>query len=86
MRTRSTRLLLDLATLLADNDGSAEYVRYREYAPGHVPEQHLLPLDKGLDSGGNTPANDVEVKPLLDRNTLGPNLTAGRRSWIDLSD
>jgi hypothetical protein len=78
--------LMDLATLLAGNDALREYARYREYAPGHVPEQHLLPLDKGLDSGGNTPAKDVEVKPLLDRSTLGPNLTAGRRSWIDLSD
>jgi len=78
--------LMDLATLLAGNDALKEYVRYREYAPGHVPEQHLLPLDKGLGSGGNTPANDVEVKPLLDRSTLGPNLTAGRRTWIDLSD
>jgi hypothetical protein len=78
--------LLELGQLLADNPALQEYARYRDYAPGHVPEQHLLPIDKGLASGGGTPATDVGSGLPQGSESLGPNLKAGRRSWIDLSD
>lgn len=45
--------LLDLGQLLADNaDTLGQYDRFRDYAPGHIPEQHLLDLDKDLDNPG----------------------------------
>ncbi len=46
--------LLELGQLLADNPDLAQYDKYRDYAPGHVPEQKLLDIDKGqLDDGGS---------------------------------
>jgi hypothetical protein len=81
--------ILDLNNLLDSNSALAEYDHYREYAPGHVPEQHLLDIDKGLADGGNSSTGDgtpAEVKETsLNVNpNLGPNFVAGRRTWIDL--
>ena len=80
------KALLELGQLLEDNPQLAEYEKFRDYAPGHIPENKLLGPDKDQTVDEGEPAQDVEQKPLLDRDTLGPNLTAGRRSWIDLSD
>jgi len=77
--------LLDLANLLKDNPDLAKYDHYRRYAPGHVPEQHLLPIDKDLLGTRGSPAARIQSRS-SERVHLGPNLTAGRRSWIDLSD
>jgi len=40
--------LLPLAQLLDANPDLEKYHRFRDYAPGHVPEQYLLDIDKGL--------------------------------------
>ena len=40
--------MLPLAELLYANPDLAQYHRYRDYAPGHVPESRLLDIDKGL--------------------------------------
>jgi len=84
--------LLALGQLLADNPDLAEYAHYRDYAPGHVPEQHLLDLDKGLynpdgGDGGNgasgttaTPGEDIGST----KETIDVTDTEGRSSWIDL--
>ncbi len=39
--------LLPLAELLDANPDLARYHRYRDYAPGHIPESYLLAIDKG---------------------------------------
>ena len=78
--------VLALGKLLENNPALATYDRYRKYAPGHVPESKLYPIDKGSAGDGGEPAPDVKLKEKLDKQSLGPNLTAGRRSWIDLSD
>jgi hypothetical protein len=84
--------LLELADLLATYPLLAEYAKYREYAPGHIPEQKLLDIDKNLadsDGGDNsssedgTPA-DVTAIETIDLESLGPNSALGRRNWIDL--
>ena len=83
--------LLRLADLLAQNPLLAEYVRYRGYAPGHVPPQHLIPIDQNLynPDDPNYASDDgtpVEVTTIenIDTETLGPNAKLGRRNWIDL--
>jgi hypothetical protein len=84
--------LLDLGQLLADNPALAQYDKYRDYAPGHVPEQKLLDIDKGqLEDGGGdnsstydgTPA-DVTTIETIDLEAKGPNYSYGRRNWIDI--
>ena len=54
--------LLDLGDLLESNTDLQDYAQYRDYAPGHIPEQHLLDLDKGQlddsDDDGNTSTED----------------------------
>ena len=77
--------VLDLGNLLKNPD-LAKYNKYRDYAPGHVPESQLLGIDKDMTGDGGKPSKDTKLKELLDKQSLGPNLTAGRRSWIDLSD
>lgn len=87
--------LLELTDLLnADgNEDLALYAKYRDYAPGHVPEQHLLDIDKnqdGSDDGSDnsssldgTPA-DVTAIELIDLESLGPTTKSGRRNWVDI--
>ncbi|MDH3972349.1 MAG: hypothetical protein OEU63_09255, partial [Gammaproteobacteria bacterium] len=84
--------LLEMADLLDANPLLADYAKYREYAPGHIPEQHLLDIDKNLDDpgdGGNsssedgTPA-DVTAIEVIDLESKGPNAVLGQRNWIDL--
>ena len=87
--------LLELTDLLnADgNEDLALYAEYRDYAPGHVPEQHLLDIDKNQDSEGDgsdnssstdgTPA-DVTAIELIDLESLGPTTKSGRRNWVDI--
>ena len=54
--------LLDLGELLEGSTALQDYAQYRDYAPGHIPEQHLLDLDKGQlddsDDDGNTSTED----------------------------
>jgi hypothetical protein len=85
--------LLELSQLLTDPD-LAYYHRFRDYAPGNVPEQHLREIDKdrlpppdGEDSGSSSEDGiPVDVTDLedLDTEVIGPNYNAGRRTWIDL--
>ena len=83
--------LQKLADLLASNPALAKYAKYRDYAPGHVPEQHLLPWDKDMDNPDNQNSSSEDGTPLdvttienIDTETLGPNSKLGRRNWIDL--
>jgi hypothetical protein len=85
--------LLDLAELLTDPD-LAYYDRFRDYAPGNVPEQHLREIDKDRvpppdgDDGGSSSDDGIPVDVTdledLDTEVIGPNYDAGRRTWIDL--
>jgi hypothetical protein len=86
-----SQALLALAQLLANPD-LAQYDKYRIYAPGHVPEQKLLDIDKGqLDAGGSgnrstydgSPA-DVTAIETIDLEAKGPNYFYGRRNWVDI--
>jgi hypothetical protein len=82
--------LLDLAVLLQDPD-LALYDKYRDYAPGHVPPQHLLPIDDP-SNGGDGSDDDAPAVPGIttDLDDL-PGPSAGvdeieqQRSWIDLT-
>jgi hypothetical protein len=86
--------LLTLAELLTDHPELADYHKYRDYAPGNIPEQNLRELDKdrvpppdGDDTASSTDDGiPVDVFDLedLDTETVGPNFEAGRRTWIDL--
>jgi hypothetical protein len=83
--------LMDLADLVGENELLSQYAKYRDYAPGHVPEQHLLDIDKGLSDTGSENSSNIDGTPAdvttietLDRESLGPNLKLGRRNWIDL--
>ena len=84
--------LLALADLLATNDILREYAQYRDYVPGSViPEQHLLDIDKNLNSGGNENSSTLDAVPAdvttietIDLESLGPNAVLGQRNWIDL--
>jgi hypothetical protein len=85
-------LLRELADLLAnDPDGIlAKYAKYREYAPGHVPEQHLLPWDvdptdpdrkkSGLDA---IPAKVISIET-IDLESRGPKTKEGTVIWTDI--
>ena len=84
--------LLDLGQLLKDHPDLAKYDHYRDYAPGHIPEQKLQDIDKGqLDDGGSgnsssldgTPA-DVTTIETIDLEAKGPNFAYGRRNWVDI--
>ncbi|MEN8108374.1 MAG: PilC/PilY family type IV pilus protein [Pseudomonadota bacterium] len=44
--------LLDLGNLLDANQALYDFAQYRDYAPGHIPEQHLLDIDKNQTDGG----------------------------------
>lgn len=68
----------------------ADYVKYRGYAPGHIPDQHLLNIDKTLGSGSGTgsgsPPNGTDNTQMSDLpDTTGPNYQRGRRTWTDLT-
>ncbi|MBA4741311.1 MAG: hypothetical protein H2060_01220 [Azoarcus sp.] len=80
--------LANLGTLLQDAALMA-YHRLRFYAPGVVPVQHLLDIDKRLGEGGGSVADDqtpAEVEDITqdDNPIRGPNFVPGRRTWIDL--
>ncbi len=80
--------LVNLGTLLQDAALMA-YHRLRFYAPGVVPVQHLLEIDKRLGEGGGSVADDqtpAEVEDITqdDNPIRGPNFVPGRRTWIDL--
>jgi hypothetical protein len=90
--------LLTLAGLLAqtgaDYDDLRAYHRFRDYAPGNIPEQHLRDLDRdqlppddddddGDSSDDGIPVDVVDLED-LDTETVGPNFEAGRRTWTDL--
>ena len=87
------KVMLQLTDLLNKNADLAQYAKYRDYAPGHVPEQHLLDIDKNQDGSGDgsdnsssadgTPA-DVTAIELIDLESLGPTTKSGRHNWIDL--
>ena len=88
--------LLELAQLIKDNPDPnskgwtlKDYLRFRDYAPGNVPEQHLLDLDKGLaddDASSSIDGTPTQTQETADLDTLseGPNFGYGRRNWIDL--
>jgi len=91
--------LLKLGKLLAADDDLAAYDRYRDYAPGVIPEQHLREIDQNLADDPNDPTDDPSVDDgtpaqvddlttgsgtSLNRDILGPNFAIGRRTWIDL--
>jgi len=97
--TAINQALLELGKLLAANPDLAKYDRYRDYAPGVIPEQHLREIDQDLTDDPNDPDQDpsvedgtpAEVDDLttgpgtsLNRDILGPNFAIGRRTWIDL--
>ncbi len=97
--TATNQALLELGKLLAGNPDLAIYDRYRDYAPGNIPEQHLREIDQDKipdpDDPDDNPSGDdgtpAEVDDLttgtgtaLNRDILGPNFAIGRRTWIDL--
>mgnify|MGYP001550285830 FL=1 len=97
--TAINQALLELGKLLAANPDLAIYDRYRDYAPGNIPEQHLREIDQDKipdpDDPDDNPSGDdgtpAEVDDLttgtgtaLNRDILGPNFAIGRRTWIDL--
>jgi hypothetical protein len=73
--------LQELHVLLDANPELAEYHRYRGYAPGLVPEHHLLDIDRVSEDG--TPVEVEDVTEDL-RPAQGPNFRPGRRSWMDI--
>jgi outer membrane protein assembly factor BamB len=75
-------VLQELHALLDANPDLAEYHRYRGYAPGLVPEHHLLDIDRVSEDG--TPADVDDVAEDL-RPAQGPNFRPGRRSWMDIA-
>jgi hypothetical protein len=68
----------------------SEYVKYRGYAPGHVPDQHLLNIDKQLGSASAT-ATSKDDANLGDQQKTnngiadGPNYRDGRRTWTEIA-
>jgi hypothetical protein len=97
--TAINQALLELGKLLDGNDKLAAYDRYRDYAPGVIPEQNLREIDQNLADDPNDPDDDpsvydgtpAQVDDLttgsgtsLNRDILGPNFAIGRRTWIDL--
>jgi hypothetical protein len=82
------QLLTDLADAI---DPIKEYVKYRGYAPGHVPEDKLLGIDKQPGNGAdgssgfiNGQPAEVTGDPEDTGNTPGPNFVPGQRTWTDL--
>lgn len=82
--------VVNLGTLL-QNAALAAYHNLRSYAPGVVPTQHLLEIDRNLNNGGGgggvaddqTPS-EVDDVTQDDNPIRGPNFVPGRRTWIDL--
>jgi len=97
--TAINQALLELGKLLAANPDLAIYDRYRDYAPGVIPEQQLREIDQDLTDDPDDPNSDPSVEDgtpaqvddlttgpgtSLNRDILGPNFAIGRRTWIDL--
>ena len=97
--TAINQALLELGKLLDANSDLAVYDRYRDYAPGNIPEQQLREIDQDRipdpDEPNENPSTEdgtpAEVDDLttgtgtaLNRDILGPNFAIGRRTWIDL--
>ena len=87
-----TALLQELADLLAEegNEKLALYAKYRDYAPGHVPEQHLLPwdvdpTDPDREKSGDDaiPAKVISIET-IDLETKGPKTKEGTVIWTDI--
>jgi len=82
--------LLDLAILLQDPE-LALYDKYRDYAPGHVPPQHLLPIDDPSDGGDGGDGTPPVVPGITTDLADLPGPAAGldeieqQRSWIDMT-
>jgi tetratricopeptide (TPR) repeat protein len=92
--------LLELALVLALDPQLVEYHRYRDYAPGNIPDQHLRELDQNQTPDGDDddddeppPEDGDQVDDLtggaggggrLENIGLGPNFVIGRRTWIDV--
>ncbi len=68
-------------------DPIADYVKMRGYAPGHIPDQHLLQIDKQLgESADSTDEASTDTTLVGETgNSVGPNYRPGRRTWIDIS-
>ena len=90
--TAINKALLDLGQLLKDNPDLAKYDKYRDYAPGHIPENKLLGIDKcQVDCGDdNNNSSDLDKGPNTtedaagNNDSKGPNYRYGRRNWIDI--
>jgi hypothetical protein len=96
------QILLELGELLDANPDLLDYAQYRDYAPGHIPEQHLLDLDKNLDDpGGDSGGESSEDGTPVDVDDLegfgmgggepggglaGNDVLEGLRIWIDPRD
>lgn len=57
------QILLELGELLQGSTDLQDYIQYRDYAPGHIPEQKLLEFDKDLveppgGDGGSSSTDD----------------------------
>ncbi len=83
-------LLLTLADLLDGHPDLAKYAKYREYAPGHVPEHKLLPwdvdpTDPDRDKSGDDaiPAKVISIET-IDLETKGPITKEGTVIWTDI--
>ncbi|WP_026186258.1 pilus assembly protein [Thioalkalivibrio thiocyanodenitrificans] len=76
------QIMLELHELFAESPELEQYHQYRGYAPGLVPDQHLLDIDRVSEDG--TPADVVDASEDLSP-ALGPNFRPGRRSWIDIT-
>ncbi len=82
--------LLEMAQLIAGNELLETYASYRDYAPGHVPEQHLLPWDvnqsdtdadqSDLDA---TPAKVISIET-IDLETKGLPIFGSSIIWTDI--
>ena len=91
--TAINQALLDLGQLLKDNPDLAKYDKYRDYAPGHIPENKLLGIDKcQVDCGddNNNDSSDLDRGPnptgdaAGNQDSKGPNYSYGRRNWVDI--
>ena len=83
--------MLQLTQLLAENPDLALYAKYRDYAPGHVPEQHLLPIDDPSNNDVERNYEPPEGLPYtpddiegLDPPAAGMGSWRQQRSWTDL--
>jgi PilY1 beta-propeller domain len=89
--TARNQALLNLGQLLKDHPDLAQYDKYRDYAPGHIPEDKLLDIDKGqLDNSNDENSHNLDKSPNSagdaggNMGAKGPNYSYGRRNWVDI--